>query len=159
MTQAAINLEFSDADRDNIEEACQAVEITDNGFFVVRDNNGRVLARFDSAGDLLLTDGELDENATISPNANASEFIIKQGANDYLVMIDAASGNMYIKGNLYEEVTGSWTIPDNSFIIRRADEVPVAVVNSEAFTHPTLGSVPAASLILDGVLVTSQWPQ
>ncbi len=160
MTQAAVNLEFSDADRDNIEEACQAVEIIDNGFFVIRDNNGRVLARFDSAGDLLLTNGELSESATISPNENAPEFIIKKGASDYLVMIDAASGNMYIEGNLYEEATGSWTIPDNSFIIRRADEVPVAVVNSESFYNASLGgTVPAGSLILDGVLITSDLPR
>ncbi len=66
-------------------------------------------------------------------------------------MIEPVNGNMYIEGNLYEEVTGSWTIPDNSFIIKRADGVPVAVVNSESFYNASLGgTVPAGSLILDG---------
>jgi hypothetical protein len=71
-----------------------------------------------------------------------------------VALVDSTTGDLYLKGRLYEDVCVVWTIPEGSLVIRNDGE-PVVCINSEGFFDNFLEPdfpwyVPAGSLILDG---------
>jgi Zn-dependent metalloprotease len=154
LSQAALNLGLSAAQRQNIEEACDAVEISSMPYVAIKDEYGHAVVQFHDNGNVVLQRGQILTEQTISPSPGVSEFILTHGQNNELALVDSTSGDLYLKGNLYQDVSVVWSIPDNLLTITN-DEEPVAFINAEGYFDPLLEPdfpwyVPAGSLILQG---------
>jgi hypothetical protein len=118
---AAVNLGFTSAERNNLENACRAVEIyTATSTFSAGD-----VAWFDDLGNLVLK-GTLTVNTTPSTTEN-DEFRIKNSTGFNVALIDLTDGDMVIKGSKYEEQT-SMTGASN-FIVKDSNGDAVAYID------------------------------
>ncbi len=154
LEQAALNLELSPAQRENINEACRAVEIRPESFISVRGEDGRPVVRLTSEGNILILSGaDIFTNQTITLNSGVDELVIRDDQGDPLAVVDSSSGNVYLKGDLRENVQTMWTMPDCAMIVRN-DEEPVACITRANYFDVFIGFVPAGSLILDGWSIT-----
>ena len=104
---------------------------------------------------MVLYTGGFTEQSNISPDGNTPEFIIKTGATGYRALVDQTEGDMEISGLLYEEVAGTLSPPDDSFIIKDGSGTVKAFINAHSYTDENLdpSNVPAGSLILSGELI------
>lgn len=152
MEQAAVNLGLSEAQRRNIDEACKAVEIRPTSFVTLRGDQNRPLVRFSNAGDIFLLSGaSIHTNQSITLDPNVDEFAIRNSSGVVLTKVDSQSGDLYLKGDLHEDVCVVWDLPDDDYVAIRNDDEIVAYINGEGFFELFLGGwVPAGSLILDG---------
>ena len=116
----------------------------------------RHLASFDTEGNLVV-DGNLTLSAA-SGQLDATidkEFIVRHGTSDELLRLNS-SGNMYVKGKLYEEVTVDLdTVGVDCLRFRDSTGDTVALVNSVAFINSSIEPtwfhiVPSGSMILKG---------
>ena len=130
------------------------MEIRPTPSFIIRNSDAEPLVQFTSSGDVVLYTGEFTEQSNISPDGNTPEFIIKTGASGYRALVDETDGDMEISGLLYEEVSGTLSPPDDSFIIKDGSGTVKAFINADSYTDQNLdpSNVPAGSLVLCGEL-------
>ncbi|MBW8039780.1 MAG: hypothetical protein FVQ85_07250 [Planctomycetes bacterium] len=98
--------------------------------FSVKDNSGVLMAWFDDLGNLFLR-GSLTQDTTPVAYDNIDDFRIQDSNGVDVAIIDAANGNMYIKGSYTE---GVWPGPgpsagDNNFIIKDGSDNAVAYID------------------------------
>ena len=153
LQQAAINLGCTETQRKNIDMACRAVEIRPTAFISITDNNNQPLVRFADAGDVIMQRGTIltEQNLAAKPNVSGCVFSDAQG--NAVANVDPVSGNLCLKGKLYQGISRACVPPAGALTIRRADDVVVAFMNPEAYTDSRLevsGNVPAGSLMLLG---------
>jgi len=126
---AAFNIGLTEAERDNVEKACWAVEIyTATSGFYIKDSSGMPVAWVDDVGNLVLK-GFLEKHSDCTATAN-DEFIFQDSFDNDVAIIDTTNGNMYIAGLLYDEGDG-WVAPsgDNDFIIKDSSGDAVAYIS------------------------------
>jgi len=135
-------------------DAAAAVALAKAGRFVLRNAAGKHLASFDSAGNFVL-EGSLTTypdttSGQLEPASNDKEFIVRHGAQDVLLLLKS-TGDMYIKGCLYEKVSVDLdtAVSVDSFRIRDATGDTVAVINSQDFVIG-MGVIRAGSILLKG---------
>ena len=141
---------LSQTPRDNIEEACRALEIRPTECVVIKGDDGKPLVRFTDAGDIILGLGAVIAETESSPYPSTAEAIARDGEGSDLLWISSATGNVYLKGDLFENIEEVWSIPEDSVKIRVGDEVMAFVNSYKYFGWYLLRTVPAGSLILDG---------
>jgi hypothetical protein len=156
LQQAAINLraEFSSQDRANLETACRAVELPLAECVKITDENHDALLRIDTAGNLYLLDGAsiYTEQEVITPNPNIAEVVVRDDSGTVLALLDSQTGDLYLKGKLYENVNFMWEYPQESLLFWNDDQA-MAIINSYSFYDALIDlfcDVPEGSLILDG---------
>ena len=106
LTQAAVNLDLSGAQRDDVENACLAVEIAPVKAFTVKDGAGTEWLQFQSDGDVLVMYGVVVENASVAqltPSSSRAEWIVKLGSGDVVALLNLDDGNLYIAGTASPE--------------------------------------------------------
>ena len=133
LTQAAINLGLSQTQRDNIENACLAVEIASQPAFSIKDGSGRDIVQFRSNGDMIVLRGVLTENrsqSALTPDSSIREFIVKTDS-AYLVRVRADTGHMRIKGNLFENQTNLSEDPNKKELVIRTQSEVVAIIDED----------------------------
>jgi len=102
------------------------------------------------AGDIILGLGAIITETESSPYPSTAEAIIRDGEGNDLAWVNSVTGNLYLKGKLYEDVEVVWTIPVDSMKIKVDEEVMGWVTSEAYFSLFLLDWVPAGSLILDG---------
>jgi hypothetical protein len=70
--------------------------------FRINNSEDETVAWFDSLGNLFL-EGGLEKESDFDPSTGNNEFVVKRANGDKLAVIDTTNGNMYIKGELYQE--------------------------------------------------------
>ena len=116
----------------------------------------RHLPSFDTEGNFVV-EGNLTSSATPGQLYATidKEFIVRHGTSDELLRLNS-SGNMYVKGKLYEEVTVDLdTVGVDCLRFRDSTGDTVALVNSTWFTNSSIEPtwfhiVPSGSMILKG---------
>lgn len=157
--QAAINLGLSVQQRQNIEEACKAVEIRPSSFIAIYDADTNPILRFTNAGDVVLLNGaDVYTNQTISSDPNVGEVILRDSTGTAFGKVDGTAGDLYLAGELHENLCMGWDSlwdwPDEDYLAIRNEDETVAFINGESFFELLLGGwVPAGSLMLDGHIV------
>jgi len=153
LQQAAINLGCTETQRKNIDMACRAVEIRPTAFISITENDNQPLVRFTDAGDAIMQRGTIltEQNLAAKPNVSGCVFSDAQG--NAVANVDPVSGNLCLKGKLYQGISRACVPPAGALTIRRTNNTVVAFINPEAYSDPLLassGTVPAGSLMLLG---------
>jgi hypothetical protein len=168
LTQAAVNLGFTQEERANIEQASRAVEIRPEVSVTLKTPTSPGLMKFTSAGDAWMFGGrivplttESPNNTLITPNPAVAEFIVKDEQGTVLALLDSGTGNLYLKGKLYENISSVWQIPSHSLLIKNSDGV-VAFITSAPWMAGLVERqfpfiVPPGSLVLYGAEIRSGW--
>lgn len=135
LKQAAVNLNLSQSQRENIENACRAVNIAQVSAFTIRNGEGSELLQFQSDGDVLVMRGVVVENASaaqMTPSSTRAEWMLKLGATGILALLNPDDGNFYIKGAV---VAQQGDLSDNpniaEFVLRDAQGTTLALIDSQ----------------------------
>jgi len=129
--------------RINVYDALYGTSLYPGGAFLVRDNLGQNVARFDNLGNVFLK-GTLTQNSppTATPN---DEFRFQDSVGDDVAIIDTTDGNMYISGVL-DDIEEILDPPPDSFIIENTNGDVVAYIDV------------SGNLVLKGILFQNANP-
>ncbi|HNR33760.1 MAG TPA: M4 family metallopeptidase [Candidatus Hydrogenedentes bacterium] len=162
LTQSAVDLDFTDTQKQSVEDACEAVEIIPSPGFVIKAGAaGYPLARFTPAGDLIMYTGTVHAQASQGNLASSgTEFMVKN-ANSNLLRLPYETGEMYIAGKLYTNASG-FSDPPLALKINSGESL-VAFVTGASYVDSVLEPagahiVPAGSLILAGNTIYKDVP-
>lgn len=138
--------------------AADALYLAQCSRFVIRDEDGKHGASFDSEGNFVLEGGLIESAPSqyLDGDSQYKEFTILGAASIFADTL-VPSQMMFIAGKLYENVARAQLggVSVSSFRIKTAAGETVALVNSESFTNANIEpsspyTVPAGSLILAG---------
>jgi len=145
----------TESQRQNIDEACRAVEIRPAAFVSLVEDNGQPLVRFTDAGDVIIPKGTILTEQNLAAKPNAPECDFNDGQGNTVAKVDSATGNLLLAGKLYENNSRLAAYPENAMILKDGNDKIVSFINSEEFCDPFVEStipwrVPAGSLVLLG---------
>ncbi len=103
LTSAAVNLGWSTTNKNNLEYALRAVEMSPVEGFLVRKSNGDAILRFEEDGNVVVA-GTLFTGASAAnrtPSPTEREFIVRNSAGEVVARASAQTGNIYIKGGSF----------------------------------------------------------
>lgn len=125
-------LDLTEQDIDNVENACKAVEVAGStSRFSIKGSDGELVAYFNGSGDLVLLKGTLTQLTTPQATEN-DEFRFQDSNGNDVMIIDANSGDMYLAGTLYENVFDELVPPQgNNFVLRCSDANIMAYIDNE----------------------------
>ena len=89
---------------------------------MVRDLAGDGLVQFQNDGHVLVLKGSITTGATIA-QTSAPEFIIRDTTGTIAAKVDAATGNVYLKGVIEPKATDLRTSSSPEFVVRDAVEI------------------------------------
>ncbi|HPO11951.1 MAG TPA: M4 family metallopeptidase [Candidatus Hydrogenedentes bacterium] len=160
LSQAAINLNFSVSQRNNIDEACRAVEIRPTTCINFLDSSGDPVIQLTNAGDLIMCRGTIHENATITPNPALSQYVLNDINGNPLALVDGDTGDLYIIGQVYEQENTAIYVYSPSLVVLGPDTYPnqpaepVIVLTSEGYLCSLFGCFrDPGSLVLAGTVI------